>query len=111
LTAFAVVAVEVLVRSTAFGTDTVIRYVAGFVFVTLDGLDDLAVSLAIVVKQTFPGPAVLMVLEFWKDVGLELLVIRRLRIIRSKVFQRDIFGDEHHKPGNLAVKVIDFIDK
>ena len=111
LTAFTVVAVKVLMRGSAFWTDAILRYVAGFALVALYRLDDLAISMAIVVEQAFPGPAVLMVLELRQDIRLELLVVRRLRIIRCELFQRDIFGDESHQPCNLCVEVIDFIEK
>lgn len=111
LSLFTVVAVEVVMRSTALRTDAVFGDVADRAFTALDGLDDLAVPLAIVVDETFLGPAVLMVLELGKDVGLELLVLGRLGVIESELFQRDILGDERHQPGNLSVKVIDFIEK
>ena len=96
---------------TAFRADAVFGDVTGLALVALYRLDDHAVSLAIVVEQSFPGPAVLMVLELREDVGLELLVVRRLRVIRSELFQRDIFGDESHQPCDLCVKIMDFIDK
>ena len=96
---------------TAFRADAVFGDVTGLALVALYRLDDHAVSLAIVVDETFPGPAVLMVLELREDVGLELLVIRRLCIIGSKLFQRDIFGDESHQPCDLCVKIMDFIDE
>jgi len=111
LTLLAVVAVEVVMRSAALGTDAVFGNVTDRAFTALDGLDDLAVPLAIVVDETFPGPAVLMVLELRKDVGLELLVLGRLGVVERELFQRDILGDERHQPGNLSVKVIDFIEK
>ncbi len=78
LSALAVVTVKVLMRGTAFRADTILGDVAGLALVALYGFDDLAVSLAIVIEQGFPGPTVLMVLELRKDVGLELLVVRRL---------------------------------
>ena len=98
-------------RGSAFRTDAVFGDVTGLAFVALYRLDDHAVSLAIIVDETFPGPAVLMVLELRKDVGPELLVLGRLGVVERELFQRDILGDERHQPGNLSVKVIDFIEK
>ena len=98
-------------RGSAFRADAVFGDVTGLAFVALYRLDDHAVSLAIVVDETFPGPAVLMVLELWEDVGLELLVVRGLRVIRSELFQRDIFGDDSHQPCDLCVKIMDFIEE
>ena len=63
-------------RGTTFGTDTVFRDVT-FTAVFYR-LYDLAVSLAIVVYEALPGPAVLMVLKLREDVGLEFLVVGRL---------------------------------
>jgi hypothetical protein len=65
-------------RGAAFRTDAVFGDVARLALVTLDRLDDLTVTLAIIVEQTFPGPAVLMVLELRENVGFEFLVVRRL---------------------------------
>ena len=109
LPGFSVVAIEIDMRSTTFGTDTILRNVTfAAVFYRFE---DRAVSLAIVIDQTFPVPAVLMVLELREDVCFELLVVRRLRIFRLELFQRDIFCDESHQPCNLCVKIMDFIKK
>ena len=109
LTGFTVVTVEIDMRSTTFGTYTVLGYVT-FTAVFYR-FDDFAIALSIVIEKTFPSPSVLMVLELRKYVGLKLLVVRRLRVIRLELFQRYIFGDESHQPCDLCVKVMDFVEK
>lgn len=111
LTAFAVVAIEVYMWGSAFRADTVFGDVTGLTLMAFDRLDDLAVALAVVIDETFPGPAVMMVLELREYVGLEFLVLRRPGVIESELFQRDILSDERHQPSKLFVEVIDFIEK
>ena len=93
-------------RGSAFRTDAVFGDVTGLAFVALYRLDDHAVSLAIIVDETFPGPAVLMVLELREDVGLELLVLGRMGVIERPLPERDISADNADQAEILLIKII-----
>lgn len=98
-------------RSVAGWAGAVFRYIAAVAFVTKDGTYGFVIALLIVGNKILPVPVVLEVLNAWKFVDFELLILGRMGIVESPLLERDVFTDEKDEPAVLLVKILDYFDK
>lgn len=61
--------------------------------------------------KIFIRPFLLIGLDLWQFVGLELLILWRMRIVESLLLQRDISADKKKKLAVLPVKFFVRINK
>ena len=89
---FTIIPGKIRLWSTAYRTGAVIRNVA---FNPAEsGFYGFAIALFIVRNKVIPFPVLFIRYDAWKFINLEFLICRRLRIIISPLFERDIFTDK-----------------
>lgn len=66
--------------------------------------DLLMIFIIEVRNEELPVPISLMKLDFRKVIGFKFLVFRGMGIIKSPLFERDIFADKVNKPAVLLVE-------
>ena len=102
LTGFAVVTVQVRLRSLTGRAGTFFRNVA---FGTaLYRSDRLSVFPCVVTVKILPVPVLVMVNDLWQLVHLELLVLGGMGIIEGPLFERNISADKVDQPAVLLIK-------
>lgn len=92
LPGFAVVAVEIRFGSTAGRATAVIGDVTGFA--PDDGPDILIIAMLEVRDEELPVPVMLVELDPWKFIDLELLVFRGMGVIKRPLFEWDVSADK-----------------
>ena len=92
LTFRTIVAIKVDGRSLALRAGTVFRD-TGF-RATIHRFDFLVITLVIVVDEIFPVPVLSMMDNDGKFINLELLILGRMGIVESPLFERDISTDK-----------------
>lgn len=92
LPGFAVVAVEIRFGSTAGRATAVIGDVTGFA--PDDGPDILIIAMLEVRDEELPVPVMLVELDPWKFINLELLVFRGMGVIKRPLFEWDVSADK-----------------
>ena len=89
---FTIIPCKIWLRSIAYRTGAVIRNVA---FNPAEsGFYVFAIALFIVSDKVIPFPVLFTRYDAWKFINLEFLICRRLRIIISPLFEKDIFTDK-----------------
>ena len=89
---FTIIPGKVRLWSIADRTGAVIRNVA--FNPAKSGVYGFAIALSIVSDKVIPFPVLFIRYDAWKFINLEFLICRRLRIIISPLFERDIFTDK-----------------
>lgn len=89
---FTIIPGKVRLWSIADRTCAVIRNVA--FNPAKSGVYGFAIALFIVSDKVIPFPVLFIRYDAWKFINLEFLICRRLRIIISPLFERDIFTDK-----------------
>ena len=69
-------------------------------------LNGFVITLFVVRNEILPVPFLLIENDFWKLINLELLVLRRMGIIKSPLLERDVSTDKVNKPADLFMLVL-----
>ena len=69
-------------------------------------LNGFVITLFVIGNDIFPIPLLLIGYDFWEFINLELLVLRRMGIIKSPLLERDISTDKVNKPADLFMLVL-----
>ena len=56
--------------------------------------DSFTIALLVVINMVSPNPILFEENKFWKFINLKLLIIRRVRIIKSPLLEWDVFTDK-----------------
>ena len=67
------------------------------------------IALLVIRDEILPVPVLLIGYDFRKLINLELLVLRRMGIIKSPLFERNISTDKVNKPADLFMLVLNVL--
>ena len=56
--------------------------------------DSFTIVLLVVINMVSPNPILFEENKFWKFINLKLLILRRVRIIKSPLLEWDVFTDK-----------------
>ena len=104
MTGFAVITVEIRLRSFAGRTGALLRNIA--FRSALYGFNRLTILPGIVAVEIFPIPVLMMIDDLWKLIHLELLVLGGMGIVKGSLFKGDIFADKVDQPAFLLIKLV-----
>lgn len=99
-----VVLIEIDRRRFTARTRTILGNIA--VFPAGDRFDEFTITLLPVRDQIFIGPILSIRLDKGEFIDLELLVFRRMGIIKGPLFERDKSADKADQPAILLIKVL-----
>ena len=69
-------------------------------------LNGFVIAMLVIRDEIFPVPVLLIGYDFREFINLELLVLRRMGIIKSPLLERDISADKVNKPADLFMLVL-----
>ena len=67
------------------------------------------IALLVIRDEILPVPVLLIGYDFRKLINLELLVLRRMGIIKSPLLERDVSTDKVNKPADLFMLVLNVL--
>jgi hypothetical protein len=101
---FAIIPHQIIHGSITCRAGTVLRNIA---FDTAkDRLNSFVVTLLVVRNKIFPIPILFIRDDFWKLIYFEFLILWRMGIIKSPLFERNISANKVNKPTNLFMLVL-----